>query len=93
MSDLRFKLPGSADHFIETDDINLLDADSAHIHQSEGFWNTVNHGIGVPAANIVQSQDIPALFGSYVLKMTCTASNPRLRRRRVPGRYGRPARA
>ena len=31
-------LPGTSGHYADTPDINLLDADTAHMHQSLGWW-------------------------------------------------------
>jgi len=51
--------PGSTDH-IETEDVNLLDADTAHVQQSVGSWIRETSRIAQPS----QSSDLAAAFGS-----------------------------
>ena len=51
-------LPGAAGNYISTDDVNLLDADSAHLQQSVGQWS-----VGALSTTHV-------LFGDNSLKVT-----------------------
>jgi hypothetical protein len=55
-------LPGSADDYASIESVNLLDADTAHLHQSKGRWvqytNTSN-------ATIVQSTALTPEIGDY----------------------------
>ena len=39
--------PGTAGNYISTDDVNELDADTAHLSQSGGSWLDANQGVGV----------------------------------------------
>ena len=57
--------PGTSGNYISTDDVNLLDADTAHLQQSNGNWG----GAGGVASAVLSSEVTP-VFGHSVLKMT-----------------------
>lgn len=51
-----FTLPGTAGNYLSTPDVNLLDADSAHCHQSKGQWGAVS---------VSQSTALSPVFGDF----------------------------
>ena len=61
-------LPGSSGNYLSTPDLNLLDADTAHGHQSVGDWTA---GAGASAL-VVASSGAPStmLFGDQAFKAT-----------------------
>ena len=64
-------LPGLSGHYADTEDLNLLSADDAHIHQSIGDWQSADF-----AENTQQSQVLTALIGSQHGESTAQATVP-----------------
>ncbi len=67
----RVRFPGVAGNYLETEDINLLDADTAHMQQSVGQWAGGTTG-GLP--ELVATPPLPPPFGVTCLKTTKTAA-------------------
>ncbi len=67
----RFVLDGAS--YLSTDDVNLLDADTAHIEQSVGYWNAE-----VGASSVSQSAAVTPLFGSFALMAVASGTNTRI---------------
>jgi len=61
--------PGSSGNYISADDVNLLDADTAHLHQSIGGWVN-NFRFGAPSL----STDLTPEFGSNHLQAIASSA-------------------
>ncbi len=72
MADLFVKFPGTAGNYISTADVNLLDADTAHIFQSVGAWAA---GSGSTALSKVTDESSP--FADAALEWLPSVDNNR----------------
>ena len=63
-------LPGASGNYASVADVNLLDADTAHLHQSVGDWVS-----GAGTSSVAQSTDVTPLFGNYTLKLTLNGAS------------------
>ncbi len=74
MSNLFVKFPGLAGNYISTPDVNLLDADTAHLQQSVGLWSGT-----VTLSGPTLEVDPATMFGNSAALWTVTATggNPR----------------
>ncbi len=70
MSDLFVKFPGLAGNYISTPDVNLLDADTAHLQQSIGSWKHL-----LNTQNIALSSAVAPEFGDSVLVFESAAAS------------------
>lgn len=59
--------PGTSGFYASCSDVNLLDADTAHLEQSIGEWAVV-----VGSSSIIQSQALTPIFGNYHGAYTAT---------------------
>ncbi len=63
--------PGPAGNHISTDDVNLLDADTAHFEQSIGGWADLSGATGLTLSN-----DLVPVFGNTHFKFVGAAPGP-----------------
>ena len=66
-----FDLPGTSGIYLKTEDVNLLDADTAHVFQSRGFWDNFT-GSG----SAIQVADSAAPYG-YALRTEANGTSNR----------------
>ena len=83
----KFVLNGSAGTYLSTEDINLLDADTAHLQQSIGGWQ-----VQAGAQTFQLIADGSASFGDNALEtnLTIAIANPEIRMSGVAAGEGMP---
>jgi len=67
--------PGVAGAYVSTEDINLLDADTAHLEQGTGLWAGFFAITGVGVLVSTSDSGVSPTFGSQLMEMTCDGSN------------------
>ena len=85
MADPFITLNGDPGEFLSRADVNLLDADTAHLQQSIGTWLHASGSTGPTLAS-----DIPPIFGTFHGK-TSTSTGADVRLRTALGVDGQPA--